>query len=463
MQRLSTGNPRLDEILGGGLIANAITVVMGAPGTGKTIMAEQCLFANATPERPGLYLSTVSEPYDKLLRFGQALSFFDTNAVGRSVFYEDLGDAVYQGGLPTVLDRIDLLIKRHHPGMLVLDSFKALRTFASSEADYRRFLHELAGRLAAIAVSSLWVGEYERADSTDAPEFAVADAVIGVETKRTSERSIRYLTVRKLRGSDYLSGDHVYRITADGLVVFPRLADPYDESPHPTIAQRVSTGIAALDDALEDGYWSGSTTLVAGPSGAGKTVMGLHFAYAGAAAGENTLFVTLQERRSQVARVVDRFGWSIDDPRVTVMDRSPVDIYIDELIYDVLDRMHAIGARRLVIDSLNDLIVAAPDPMRLRELLYSLVQRCARNDVNAMFTYETMELFRITRLSELGMSHIADNVILLQHFQDGTQMKRAISVLKARGSNNSSTVSEFNISADGITLGGPVDVRALRD
>ena len=335
------------------------------------------------------------------------------------MFYDDLGDVVHQLGLTAVSERIDALIKQHRPGIIVIDSFKALRTFAASDADFRRFLHDLAGRLTAIAVSSLWVGEYEPDEATNSPEFAVADAVIGVETKRTLERSIRYLSVRKLRGSAFLSGDHVYRITSDGLVVFPRLADQRDTAVSTSASERLSTGIAALDDALEEGYWSGSTTLIAGPSGAGKTLMGLHFVYAGAARDENSVFVTLQESRGQLARVISRFGWTIDDPHVTIMDRSPVDMYIDELIYDVLDRMHAVGARRLVIDSLNDLIVAAPDPMRLREFLYSLVQRCEQQNINAMFTYETMELFRTTRLSELGMSHIADNVILLQHVQDG--------------------------------------------
>lgn len=461
MQRLSTGNPRLDDILCGGLIVDAITLVVGAPGTGKTILAEQCLFANATLERPGLYLSTVSEPFDKLLRYGQALSFFDTGQIGRSVFYDDLGEVVHQEGLTAVAERIDALIKQHRPGIVVIDSFKALRTFAPNDADFRRFLHDLAGRLTAIAVSSLWVGEYEPGEATDSPEFAVADAVIGLEIKRTLERSIRYLSVRKLRGSDFLSGDHVYRITSDGLIVFPRLADQRDTHLDTSVGERLSTGIAALDDALEEGYWSGSTTLIAGPSGAGKTLMGLHFVYAAAARDENSLFVTLQESRGQLARVISRFGWTIDDPHVTIMDRSPVDIYIDELIYEVLDQMHAVGARRLVIDSLNDLIAAAPDPTRLREFLYSLVQRCAQQNINAMFTYETVELFYITRVSELGMSHIADNVILLQHVQDGSQMKRALSVLKARGSKNSSAISEFHISSEGITLGDPLDVRAL--
>jgi circadian clock protein KaiC len=459
MQRLSTGNVRLDEVLGGGLVLDAITLVVGAPGTGKTILAEQCLFANATPERPGLYLSTVSETFDKLLRYGQSLEFFDKAQIGHSVFYDDLGDAVHHDGLAGVLEVIDSLIKAHDPGILVIDSFKALRSFAADETEFRRFLHDLSGRLSVLAVSSLWVGEYEPGEATDSPEFAVADGVIGLETRRTAERSIRYLSVRKLRGSDFLSGDHVYRITAGGLIVFPRLADMREAVAYSSVGERVSTGIAALDQALEDGYWSGSTTLIAGPSGAGKTLMGMHFVFAGAARDEPGIFVTLEENRTQLGRVIGRFGWSIDNPNVTIMDRSPVDIYIDELVYDVIDRIREVGARRVVVDSLNDLAAAAPDPTRLREFLYSFVQRCARLGVSVMFTYETMELFRVTQLSEFGMSHVADNVVLLQHVQDGSQMRRALTVLKSRGSMNSAVISEFKISVDGITLGEPLDLR----
>ena len=351
--------------------------------------------------------------------------------------------------------------KEHRPGIVVIDSFKALRAFGADDADFRRFLHDLAGRSTALAVSSLWVGEYEAGEATVSPEFAVADAVIGLETKQVAERAVRYLSVRKLRGSEFRSGDHVYRISANGLVVFPRLADMREVTAGPSEDGRVSTGIAALDEALEDGYWSGSTTLIAGPSGAGKTLMGLHFVFAGAVRDEKGVFVTLQENRTQLARVIGRFGWSIDDPNVTIMDRSPVDIYLDELVYEVLDRVQEVGARRVVIDSLNDLVAAAPDPLRLREFLYSLVQRCAHLGVSVMFTYETMELFRITRLSEFGMSHIADNVVLLQHVQDGAQMRRALSVLKSRGSVNSAVISEFKISVDGITLGEPLNLRAL--
>jgi circadian clock protein KaiC len=148
---------------------------------------------------------------------------------------------------------------------------------------------------------------------------------------------------------------------------------------------------------------------------------------------------------------------------VTVMDRSPVDVYIDELVYELLDCIEATGARRVVIDSLGDLASAATDSSRFSEFVYSLVQRCARLGVSLMFTYETVELFRITRLSDFGMSHIADNVILLQHVQDGSEMKRALTVLKSRASSTATGIREFRISSEGVLLGEPIDPRMLRE
>lgn len=461
MERLSTGNDRLDTILEGGLVLNSITLVIGAPGSGKTLLAEQCVFANASEERPGLYLSTVSEPLDKLLRYGQSMQFFDAGQVGRSVFYDELGSVLDEGGLPGALDRIDMLIKTHRPGVVVIDSFKALKAFAGNEADFRRFLHELAGRLTALAISSLWIGEYGTTDAVASPEFGVADAVIDLTTKQTAERSIRYLSVIKLRGSGFASGDHAYRLSSRGLTVYPRLADPRDDAEFEPGAERLSTGIPALDEALGDGYWSGSATLIAGPSGAGKTLMGLHFLYSGVASGEPGVLVTFQETRSQLTRIVEAFGWSLADPMVTVIDGSPVDLLIDEVVYDVLDCIEETRSRRLVIDSLNDLEFTASDPVRFREFCYSFVQRLLHDRISVVFTLEVSELFRITRLGQFGMSHIADNVVLLQHVHSGSDMKRALTVLKTRGASHESTVREFHISSEGISLGETLDLETL--
>jgi circadian clock protein KaiC len=457
VKRISTGNPALDNVLGGGLIADAITLVVGAPGSGKTILAQQFLFANATSERVGLYLSTASEPFDKLLRYGQSLEFFVAAAVGQSVFYDDLGDALIDDGLGGVLDRIDDMIKAHQPGLIIIDSFKALKSFATDEAAFRRFLRELAGRFTALAVSALWVGEYDPGQATSTPEFAVADTIISLETRRTAERSVRLLSVRKLRGSDFLSGDHLYRITPGGLQVFPRLADPRDEGADESGGERISTGVAALDESLEDGYWPGSTTLVAGPSGVGKTLMALHFIFEGGRRNEPGVLLTLQENRHQLTRIIERFGWSIDDPNVRIVDRSPVDVYIDELVYELLDLVTQMGARRIVIDSFNDLDTSGSDSTRFTEFVYSLVQRCSHLGVSLMFTYEIVDLFHTTRLSHNGISHLADNVVLLQYVQDGPQLKRSLTIMKSRGSNATHTTREFRIASTGITLGEPIN------
>jgi circadian clock protein KaiC len=288
IDRISSGHERLDHLLGGGLPANGINLIIGHPGSGKTILAEQYLFQNATAEHPGVYLSTVSEPFDKLLRYAESLTFFDPAAIGVSVFYDDLGEAVKHEGLNGVLTQLDSILKEQQPGFVVIDSFKALRAFASGDAEFRRFLHDLAGKLSAVAATTMWIGEYDRNQAADAPEFAVADAIIALAAKRTAERELRVLQVLKLRGSNFQGGEHGYRITANGLDVFPRLADDLDTRTYTLGDQRVSTGIPALDDTLGDGYWPGSITLINGPTGAGKTLIGLHFLFHGAELGEHS-------------------------------------------------------------------------------------------------------------------------------------------------------------------------------
>ena len=188
--RLSCGEPRLDAVLGGGLPANAINMLVGLPGTGKTILAQQYVFENATLERPALYLSTVSEPFDKILRYGQTLGFFDPKAVGHSVFYDDLGTILNERGLDGVVAQVSALLKERRPGIVVIDSFKALSAYADA-VEFRRFLHDFAGHLSAFPASSFWLGEYGEDEIAAAPEFAVADAIISLATTRAAERESR--------------------------------------------------------------------------------------------------------------------------------------------------------------------------------------------------------------------------------------------------------------------------------
>jgi circadian clock protein KaiC len=453
-ERLSSGHPRLDEVLDGGVPANGINMLIGLPGSGKTILAQQYVFTNATPERPALYLATVSEPFDKILRYGQELSFFDRRAVGRSVFYEDLGAALNEGGLAAVLEQVSTLIKERRPGVIVIDSFKALSAYAAG-AEFRSFLHVLARHLSVFPASSIWVGEYGEDEITTAPEFAVADSIIALSTTRAAERETRSLRILKLRGSDFAPGAHAYRLTKNGLDVFPRLADPVDITGYALDVSRQSSGVAALDAMLADGYWQGASTLCAGPSGSGKTLMGLHFVFNGVRQGEPGVLATLQEHPTQLARIVDGFGWSLDEEGVELMYRSPVNVYIDEWVYDLLAAVERTGARRVLIDSLTDLQLAAPDEIRFREYMYSLVQRLSRQGVGLFMTSELPDLFHVARLSQFGVSHLSDNVVLLQYIRDESSVRRALTVLKTRASRHEPEIREFKIAPDGITLGEP--------
>ncbi|HEY2655411.1 MAG TPA: ATPase domain-containing protein [Solirubrobacteraceae bacterium] len=454
-ERFSSGDRRLDAVLGGGLPANALNMIIGLPGSGKTILAEQFMFHNASPQRPGMYLSTVSEPLEKILRYGERLAFFDAEAIGTSVFFNDLGDTLNDGGLTDVLGRVRRLITDRQPGVIVIDSFKALSAYAPNLQAFRHFLQELAGILTALPTTTFWVGEYASEEIATAPEFAVADGIISLTTRREAERAIRHLEVLKLRGTGFMSGEHTYRISEHGLHVFPRLAESLPVESYELQTGRMSSGIAAIDQMLADGYWPGASTIIAGPSGSGKTLMGLHFIFNGAATGQTGVIATLQENSTQLDRIVTGFGWSLADDSVELMYRSPVDLYLDEWFYELLEAIDRTRARRVFIDSLGDLRRAAVDELRFREYLYSLVQRCANRQISVMMSQEVTALFGISHMSEDGISHLSDNVILLQFVHRNAQLRRAVTVLKTRASRHDPDVREFKITPHGIVLDDP--------
>ena len=457
-ERLTSGDEGLDLLLGGGLPANGIYLITGLPGSGKTLLSQQFSFATATSERPAIYLSTVSEPFEKIIRYAQTLSFFDPQAIGRSIVYEDLGAAVVgDGGLGAVTERVGALIRERRPGIVAIDSFKALAAFADDPRAFRRFLHDLAALLSAFPATCFWIGEYGEEEAPTAPEFAVADGIISLATERVNERTLRLIRIAKLRGSDFRSGRHAYRLSEDGITVFPRLADPLPHAPDYQLGdERMSTGIAPLDCMLADGYAPGSSTLVTGPSGIGKTLMGLHFIFDGAASGEPGVIATLQENPIQLQRIAAGFGWSLDDQRVAVMYRSPNDVYIDEWVYELLGLVESTAAKRVMIDSLSDLQYATPDPVRYREFIYSLTQRLSRQDVSPIMTSELPELFHVGRLAEYGISHLSDNVILLQYLRGEARLRRTMTVLKSRASAHDPEIREFDITSGGIVLAEPI-------
>lgn len=454
-ERIATGCVGLDEILNGGIPANTITVLMGAPGTGKTIIAEEIAFHNATEERPALYLTTLSEPLEKFIFHGQHYSFFDSEKVGKAVIYEDLGMTVRKAGIEKLAEIVTDLILKYKPAYLFIDSFKALNELTQSTVERRTVIYDLATVLAAYKCTTFLIGEYAEESTTDLPEFAIADVVLNLTKYSTNAREQRFLRVEKLRGSNSIPGMHAFSIGAEGIEMYPRLLSPRVAPTYQPKVERVNSGITGLDEMIDQGFWRGSTTLVAGPSGSGKTIMALHFIREGANRGEPGLYVGFQENPSQMARIMLNLGWNatelLGNGNFELMYRSPVEMQLDSVAAEIFQRVRAGKIRRIAIDALGDLERCSMDRQRFADFIYALTQSFAVENVTCLMTTELRELFEVQHVSDQEISNMSDNLVLVG-FTPGPEMKRTIRIVKTRGSRHDNRLHELEINEKGTTV-----------
>ncbi len=453
--RILTGCVGLDEVLGGGIPANTISVIMGAPGTGKTILAEQLAFANATAEAPALYLTTLSEPLEKFIVHGQTHRFFDPTAVGVSVLYEDLGLMVRNSGVAQMPELVTNLLMELKPRFVFIDSFKALTELLVTPQERRTVIYDLASVLSSYQCTSFLVGEYAQETMTELPEFAIADVVLQLLKYSTNVREQRFLRVEKLRGSASIPGMHAFSINGDGVEVYPRLLTPKTSPTYSQRLERVATGISNLDGMIAEGFWRGSTTLVAGPTGSGKTIIGLHFITEGALKGEQGLYVGFQENPTQLSRTMKNFGWEPDKllpgGGFDLLYRSPVELQLDTITSEIFRRVREGKIKRVVIDALGDLERSSMDRQRFADFIYALTQWFAAENVTCLMMYELTNLFEVHGISDQEVSNMADNVILLR-FKAGPEMQRTLRIIKTRGSAHDNREHELQITNKGVNI-----------
>lgn len=458
MKRIRTGSVPMDLILSGGFPARAIHMIVGPPGTGKTIFAERMAFATAArPEdddRSILYLTTLSEPMAKFITFLQAYAFADIALLGTKVIYESIAEDVTRSP-SAVAPRVVDLLRQHRPRLVIIDSIKAIGDLMPDLPTWRKVLYELAGVLTAYDTTTFWVGEYTSEMIPTRPEFAVADGIIELDRQRVGSSDSRTVRVIKLRGSSFFPGNHPFRITPSGIDVFPRMVTPDVAPSYTPTPERVRSGIIGLDDMIRTGWLRGTSTIVAGPSGAGKTVLGLHFLRAGVQDGEPCLYIGLEESPTQLQRIIHNFGWRYDElvgpDKLDILYASPVELLIDEVAGEIFQRIDAHGVRRIVVDALSDIERNARDPGRFTDYLYAFMQQLAHRNVTGLFTLqaagEPAEVLSGEPVLKLG-----DNTLLIG-FQFATELKRTIRILKSRGSAHDGRARELVIGKDGIVVG----------
>ena len=473
LRKLRTGVPGLDDVLGGGLPELSFNLIAGGPGSGKTTLVHQIMFANATPERPGLYFTILGEPPLKMLRYQQLYTFFDPAKVNGTIRFVSLSDAVMQQGVAAVLDRIVQQVEAASPGIVVVDSFRSvMRTIdgqGRARLEMEDFVQRLALHLTAWEATTFLLGEFTNPAVQDHPVYTIADGFLALSQQVERNSIVRKLQVVKLRGQCELPGLHTFRITADGLRVFARLPKPEEDEPVERNAsqpstpgdQRLSTGVAGIDGMLHGGIPRGHSVLVAGPSGSGKTVLAGQFIAEGVKRGEPGVIAIFEKRPAGYLKTTARgreLDQMIQDGHLAVVNLRPLDLSVDETLYELRATIIRTGATRVVIDSLSGFEMAVSPGFRedFRESLYRLVGVLTGLGVTVMMTLEIEDSYGELRLGPRENAFLADVIILQRYVEIDGHLKRLLTVVKMRGGEHSKDLRLYEITSKGLVVDAKV-------
>ena len=458
INKLPTGVPGLDDIVGGGLPEFSFNIIAGAPGSGKTTLAHQFVFANATPERPALYFTVLGESALKMLRYQQQYTFFDPAKLSESIRFINLSQVVLEKDLGAVLEEITREVEKANPAVVVVDSFRTMAREPQSSMDLQSFIQRLALFLASWQATTFLIGEYAEDELRDNPIFTVADGLFWL--RQTVERNsiVRKLQVIKLRGQASVPGLHTFRITDAGLQAFSRTFGLKRERKHLSNARRLCFGIPELDALLGGGIPEGDSVLVAGSSGTGKSVLATQFIAEGTRNGEPGIVAVFEERPQAYAERAVSLGLDLDTPqkdgKLTILYLRPLDLSVDETMHSILNAVQKIGARRLVIDSLAGFEMALSPGFRadFRESLYRMIFALTGIGVTILSTVEVDESFTEFPFSTYSISFLCDDIIRLRYVSIDDRLRKILTVIKMRGGNHAKDIREYEITSKGVVI-----------
>ncbi len=465
IRSLPSGVPGLDTVLGGGLPEYSFNLIAGGPGSGKTTLAHQIMFANATVERPALYFTVLGEPTLKMLRYQRQFSFFNPELAGSAIQFINLSAEVLERDLGEVLQRIVGEIERAKPGIVVVDSFRTVHgRHGSSDRersfDLDQFVQRLALHLTTWEVTSFLLGEYAEEEQRN-PVFTVADGILWLSQATDRNSVVRKLQVVKTRGRAPMPGLHTFRIANDGLQIFPRIPEQTGKRKlHKR--ERLSTGVPGMDEMIGGGVIAGDAVMLTGPAGSGKSTVATQFMVAGLANGETGVIAVFEEYpEDYLARANNRnpdIGKMIHAGKLEVIYLRPLDLSVDEALFAILDAAERLGAKRVLIDSLSGFEVALAPTFRadFRESLYRLVGTLTATGVTVFMTAEVSEAFSEARFTTEKVSFITDEIIVQRYIEMEGELRRVMAVIKMRGSDHTHEFRMYEVTAKGVVIGGPL-------
>ncbi|HEU4371969.1 MAG TPA: ATPase domain-containing protein, partial [Telluria sp.] len=457
--RLLTGVPGFDELMGGGVPEFSFNLIAGTPGSGKTTLAHQMMFSLANPERRALFFTVLGEPPLKMLRYQQQFEFFDFDKLENSIRFVNLAADMVDGDFDRVIARIIDEVQEFSPSLVFVDSFRSVVQSAQSgdqgAADLQYFIQQLGMQMTSWQATTFLIGEYLQPEAESGPVFTVADGILWLSQLVRGDSMVRKIQVVKMRGVAQKLGAHTFRIDDTGVQIFPRavLQGP-EMGQQPFVgSQRLSMGVAELDEMLGGGVPAGYSLLLVGPSGSGKTILATEFLAEGVRAGEPGIIAAFEKSPNQL--LSHKLNQLVQDGSVGVINTRTLDLSIDEILHDLVTMIRAKKAKRVVIDSLSGFELALSSIFRddFRESLYRLVAVLTGMGVTVLMTAELEDRYNMLRFSSYGNAFLADAIIMQRYVELNGQFRRVISVIKVRGSAHSKDVRFFDI-VDGNTAIG---------
>lgn len=465
IQRLPSGVSKLDDILGGGWPEYSFNLIIGEPGSGKTTLAHQFMFANASTERPALYCTVLGEPTLKMLRYQQQFTFFDRSKIGSTVHFANLSDQALTNDLGQVLDAIVARVERFSPRIVIVDSFRTLHATdgVSQGMTQQQFMQLLASKLTSWEATSFLVGEYREGEVRDNPAFTMADGLISLTQRIDRNSMVRQVQVLKVRGNSPQPGLHTIRISHDGVQAYPRMLKPVEEVQATMSGELISTGIAGLDEMLGGGTLRGNAMLVAGPVGSGKTTVAVQFLAEGGERGEPGVLVIFEETTPKYLDQAKSMGFDLEALSqaglLEIVYVRPLDLSMDETLYAIQVAVEKVHARRVVLDSLSGLEAALAPAFKedFLESLYRLLGALTGVGITILLTVEVVEPYNEMSFSPHTISFLTHDIVLQRYYEVEGELRTFMTVIKTRARPHSRQLRAYEVTQRGIELREPLN------